>query len=57
MRKCTNRLSNKVKYDTKSDYTLIYDPCYRYSRLAKESFLKNPYCCLALCLASNFLKE
>ena len=36
---------------------MIYDPCYKYSRYAKEKYFKNPYCSILFLLAKDYLKE
>ena len=40
-----------------NDVFLIFDPCYRYSRLAKERFFRNVYCSFLFVIASRYLKE
>ena len=44
--------SNKIEY-----FPLVGDPCYKFSRLTKEVFLKNEYCAFLFVLAQDFLKE
>lgn len=41
--KCQPKVTNKKRYkDKNAGIQVIHDPCYRYSRRAKETFFRNP---------------
>lgn len=61
-RKCKTRISifkqNERKNTQKLDYyPLVGDPCYRYSRLTREKFLKNKACAFLMIKAEKYIRE
>ena len=58
MQKCLVKHNNKKKNPKLNpEVDIIYDPCYKYSRRAKEQFFKNVYCSFLFVISQKYLTE